>query len=227
MQGAAVSVCNDWFSEALCVCSSLSDESAVSHSTNVSEVARHLQQPRSITFSTYASLDVVAAAQDQLASHNIAFDLIVSDEAHITAGLGEHSAMVLNNERIRSSRRLHLTATPRILGKDTMRGGDSDLITTRSMDDTSLFGPVVYKLSQSEANAAGITVPVKLVVMDAFESTRERLESAEASSQINDTNVMTRLKAFSVQAFQEKFGLQKIISFSSTNARAHQISSAV
>ena len=51
-----------------------------------------------------------------------------------------------------AQRRLFLTATPRIFGKRRKNAiDDEDIPLLASMDDASLYGPVVYRLSPAEA----------------------------------------------------------------------------
>src|SRR5450756_1936083 len=70
-----------------------------------------------VVFSTYQSIDVIAAAQ-QLGSP--VFDLIICDEAHRTTGVTvagqDESAFVKvhDNAYLHAARRLYMTATPRL-----------------------------------------------------------------------------------------------------------------
>ena len=69
-----------------------------------------------VVFTTYQSMQVIADAQELGLP---AFDLVVCDEAHRTTGAhraGEGSAFLLvhDDQKIRASKRLYMTATPRI-----------------------------------------------------------------------------------------------------------------
>ena len=114
-------------------------------------------------FVTYQSLDKIRQAQ---ASYELipALDLVIADEAHRVSGHADKTwAMIHNNRRIRSNRRLYLTATPRdweapALTEDpdgpvrgrTRRLGPNLLEKPLSMSDPDVFGPsVTYELAQA------------------------------------------------------------------------------
>lgn len=104
---------------------------------------------------TYASLPVIAAAHDR---HGLAmWDLIILDEAHRSAGRADKtSAMVHSNAFIPAARRQYMTATPRLLA-----GGGDDTI---SMDDTKVYGDVVYRLGFSRAIELGLLANYRIIV---------------------------------------------------------------
>lgn len=108
------------------------------------------EDPDSMTvvFSTYQSIQAITAAQKQ---HGLpAFDLIICDEAHRTTGVtlaGEDDSnfvRIHDNTYVEGSKRLYMTATPRIYG-DAVKGkaneGGHELA---SMDNKSLFGEVLF-----------------------------------------------------------------------------------
>src|SRR5690606_19142287 len=79
---------------------------------------RHDDDHMTVVFSTYHSIEVIRDAQHE---HGLPdFDLIVCDEAHRTTGAtfegDDESAFVRVHDAdyIRSSKRLYMTATPRI-----------------------------------------------------------------------------------------------------------------
>ena len=81
---------------------------------------RHDAAHMSVVYSTYHSIDVISPAQHE---HGLAdFDLIVCDEAHRTTGatFGDDDesnfVKVHDSAVIRSTKRLYMTATPRIYG---------------------------------------------------------------------------------------------------------------
>lgn len=106
-------------------------------------------------YCTYASLSVVAASHREHAL--TAWDLIVVDEAHRTAGLlGKAWGIVHQDADLPAVRRLYLTATPRIV--------DSDDEVLASMDDEDLYGPVVFRLDTGDAIAAGLLADYQILV---------------------------------------------------------------
>ncbi|WP_278193393.1 DEAD/DEAH box helicase [Streptomyces sp. MMS21 TC-5] len=110
-------------------------------------------------YATYASLPTLLAAHH---SHHLpAWDLIVVDEAHRTAGrLGKAWAAIHHDDRIPATRRLYLTATPRVWDPDNDRPEDP----VASMDDESLFGPVAYRLTLSDAIDLGLLADYQILV---------------------------------------------------------------
>ncbi|MGW2017609.1 Helicase associated domain protein [Streptomyces sp. NPDC001927] len=110
-------------------------------------------------YATYASLPAVIAAHH---SHGLPpWDLVVVDEAHRTAGrLGKAWAGIHHDEQVPAARRLYLTATPRVWDPDSDRAEDP----VASMDDESLFGPVAYRLTLSDAIDLGLLADYQILV---------------------------------------------------------------
>jgi superfamily II DNA or RNA helicase len=76
-------------------------------------------------------------------------DLLIVDEAHITAGLpSKQAALVHTNEELPATNRLYMTATPRVLSKYHRNTHSEDML---SMDDERVFGPVFYRYTFAEA----------------------------------------------------------------------------
>jgi predicted helicase len=125
-----------------------------------------------VVFSTYQSVDAIASAQ-QLGAP--AFDLIICDEAHRTTGAtlpGEdesHFVRIHDDTYVAGSKRVYMTATPRIFAsevKNLARQKDAELI---SMDDESLFGPELYRIGFDEAVRAQLLTDYKVIVLGVSE----------------------------------------------------------
>ena len=97
--------------------------------TNAARLAAEMQKRHdahhlSVVFSTYHSIDVIHAAQQQGLA---AFDLIICDEAHRTTGATfsdeseSNFVKVHNNLCIQAAKRLYMTATPRIYVEDAKK----------------------------------------------------------------------------------------------------------
>lgn len=113
-------------------------------------------------YATYASLPAVVAAHRD--HHQPSWDLVIVDEAHRTAGrLGKAWAAVHHDDQLPATRRLYLTATPRIWD-NTTDDSDSGGEQAASMDDEALFGPVAYRLTLSDAIDLGLLADYQILV---------------------------------------------------------------
>jgi len=130
---------------------------------------RHDGSHMSVVFSTYHSIQVISEAQQ---GYNLAdFDLIICDEAHRTTGATfeaeEESKFVKvhDNEFLRASKRIYMTATPRIYGDSAKVTAEKDNATLCSMDDKALFGETLFTINFSEAVRRGLLVDYKVIVL--------------------------------------------------------------
>jgi predicted helicase len=130
--------------------------------------ARHGSDALTVIFSTYQSIDVVHQAQKQT---GLVFDLVVCDEAHRTAGYtppGEdHSPFVRVHDPayIRGSKRLYMTATPRIYADTSKSKAEEHNIEVYSMDDEATFGPEFHRLRFDEAVRRDLLSDYKVLVI--------------------------------------------------------------
>jgi superfamily II DNA or RNA helicase len=133
----------------------------------------HGQGPVTI-YATYASLGVLAEAFEGVYGQKLdRVDLAVVDEAHRTSGsMGKAWADIHDQTVIPASRRLYLTATPRIweerLGREVAEGVRDPLPRemAASMDDEKVFGPVLYKLSLASAVSRGLLARYQIIVLE-------------------------------------------------------------
>ncbi|MEU9031936.1 Helicase associated domain protein [Streptomyces sp. NPDC048383] len=160
-------------------------------------------------YATYASLPVLAEAHEGAYGLPMdVFDLVVVDEAHRTSGsAGKAWADIHHQDVIPAMRRLYMTATPRIWKERPTRSRTEQELyeaqqsvvdeetpgRTRpvrdplpremacSMDDESVFGPVVYELSLADAVARGLLAKYQIVVAELTDPvvTPERLVGVE------------------------------------------------
>ena len=128
--------------------------------------------PMTVLFSTYQSIDAVAQAQELGAP---GFDLVICDEAHRTTGATvagtDESAFVRvhNNAYIHASKRLYMTATPRIYDDTTKaRAGQKNAILA-SMDDVETYGEELFRLGFGEAVSRSLLTDYKVLVLTVSE----------------------------------------------------------
>lgn len=123
-----------------------------------------------VIFSTYQSIQVIHDAQGMGLPN---FDLTICDEAHRTTGVidGETAFQKIHDPQfIRSTKRLYMTATPRIFSEGARNKADVGAIQIASMDDTHIFGKVAYRLSFGNAVDQHLLTDYKIVVMQVAES---------------------------------------------------------
>ncbi|MFJ3339141.1 Helicase associated domain protein [Streptomyces sp. NPDC086766] len=112
-------------------------------------------------FCTYSSLDKVADAHRD--HHLPRWDVLVADEAHRTAGdYNKPWARVHDDDQLPARHRLYMTATARILDKEKARARGTPADVTASMDDPSIYGSVVYRISLREAIDQGLLADYRI-----------------------------------------------------------------
>lgn len=143
---------------------------------------RHDGTHMSVVFSTYHSIEVVSRAQHEFDLAD--FDLIICDEAHRTTGatLNDEDesqfVKVHDSAFIRSSKRLYMTATPRIYGDSAKATAEKSNIALCSMDDPLLYGETLHTITFSEAVGEKLLVDYKVIVL--------AIEEAHISSRIQN-----------------------------------------
>ena len=136
--------------------------------TAISQALRNASRDAmTVVFCTYHSLALVECAQDDGAP---LFDLILCDEAHRTTGIespGDKTSpfvLVHDAERIRASKRLYMTATPRLYTEAARTKAARHNVEVFSMDDPATYGPQFHRLPFSRAVEQGLLSDYKVVV---------------------------------------------------------------
>ena len=126
-----------------------------------------------VVFTTYQSLPAVSKAQ---ALGVDPFDLVICDEAHRTTGVtlyGEDPSnfvAVHDPDFLKASRRLYMTATPRLFNDETKGKAEEHSAEIASMDDLEKYGPEFHRLSFGEAVERGLLTDYKVLVLTVDES---------------------------------------------------------
>ncbi|WP_109472766.1 DEAD/DEAH box helicase [Ornithinimicrobium cavernae] len=157
---------------------------ALPSTTNVAVLESRLTQAlgesdsMTVVFSTYQSIDVIAQAQAQ--GELDPFDLVICDEAHRTTGTtlagADESAFVKvhDNTYIRASKRLYMTATPRIYDDPSKaKAGEANAVLA-SMDNEDLYGPELHRLGFGEAVSQDLLTDYKVLVLAVDEKSVSR-----------------------------------------------------
>ncbi|CAL9327316.1 hypothetical protein SUDANB180_07813 (plasmid) [Streptomyces sp. enrichment culture] len=139
------------------------------NTTDVDELVEWTRGLEKVTvYATYASLGL-GTLERAHAGGLAAWDLIVVDEAHRVSGrIGKPWAVVHDNQKIPSLRRLYMTATPRLwqLGDEDAAGAPGELVASMEDDPEGPFGSRCFTLSLSEAIDRGICAPYQVVCVD-------------------------------------------------------------
>ncbi|MFE0516240.1 Helicase associated domain protein [Streptomyces sp. NPDC058964] len=146
------------------------DQAGFPNTTDVGElIARVRPFDRVTVFATYASLGLGTLERAHAAGLP-GWDLIVVDEAHRTSGrLGKPWAVVHDNTRIPSLRRLYMTATPRLWQPEEdqpEQGVPGELVASMDDDPDGPFGARCHTLTLSAAIDRGICAPYQVVCVD-------------------------------------------------------------
>lgn len=190
--------------------------------TDPAAVAAFLSQSatKRVVFSTYQSIPVIAAAQDAGRSP---LDLVIADEAHRVAGRSDSAfGAVLDDDCIRAHKRLFMTATPRIVSRRVRAAALERDVAITSMDDETQFGPVLHRLSFSEAIERDMLSDYRIVVIGVDDPgvgrALDRRDLVAVNGQAIDAETLGREVGLLRTA--DSFGLKRILTFHSRKATA-------
>ena len=173
--------------------------------TDATEIANFIKSPgRKVIFSTYQSSERIAEAFKLNALSPI--DLIIADEAHRCAGKADSAySTVLDNEQIPAAKRLFMTATPRIFQSSFRKKASDSGVEVVSMDDETVFGPVLQKLSFGEAIEQDLLTDYQVVVVG-IDNPSYSAMITERTLVKTDTDIQS-----DAQSFASHIGLAKAI----------------
>lgn len=144
-----------------------------------------------VVFSTYHSIDAVSKAQK---AGLPAFDLIICDEAHRTTGVTlsgddeSHFVKVHDAKFLKATKRLYMTATPRIYGDEARSKAKEAEAELCSMDDPQHFGEEFHRLGFGEAVGKSLLSDYKVLVLavdEKFVSKTFQRQLADANNELN------------------------------------------
>ncbi|WNI27350.1 Helicase associated domain protein [Streptomyces sp. ITFR-16] len=145
------------------------EEVSFPNTTDVDELVEWTRGLEKVTmYATYASLGL-GTLERAHAGGLAAWDLIVVDEAHRVSGrIGKPWAVVHDNQKIPSLRRLYMTATPRLwqLGDEDEAGAPGELVASMDDNPDGPFGSRCFTLTLSDAIDRGICAPYQVVCVD-------------------------------------------------------------
>src|SRR5665811_1217809 len=165
---------------------------AIPATTDTASLVAELERGRvpgvtTVVLSTYQSIDVISRAQKLGAG---AFDLVICDEAHRTTGVtlaGEDDSAFVkihDNTVIKATKRLYMTATPRIYDDGSKSKAADGSAVLASMDDETLYGPELHRLGFGEAVERDLLADYKVLVL----AVDEEYVAKEFQQQLADEN---------------------------------------
>jgi superfamily II DNA or RNA helicase len=198
--------------------------------SEVEKIVEFLRQPKTkVVFCTYQSSYLIAVAQLDISVPT--FDLVIADEAHNCAGkAGAAFATILDGEKIKASKRLFTTATPRLTGSATKDAGNLRGINTIGMDDEAVFGPVIHKLTFGQAiyyQPEPLLNDYQVVIVGVDEPmVREWIENYEivSTGPGSETDARTLAAKIGLIKAIKDYDLQRVISFHNRVKAAEEFS---
>jgi superfamily II DNA or RNA helicase len=201
-------------------------ELGVPVTTDPIEISTFLRRRgRRVVFSTYQSSPQIAAAQRRRAP---LFDLAIADEAHRCAGrVASDFATVLDGGKIKSRRRLFMTATPRFYTPRVRREARQLDVEVASMDDMGVFGKVFHRLSFGEAIKRNLLSDYQVVIVGVTNSTY-RTYAGRGELVTRDSGRVTDARTLAGQIglakTMQKWDLRRVVSFHGRVKAARQFS---
>ncbi|MDC0489108.1 Helicase associated domain protein [Amylibacter sp.] len=195
--------------------------------SKVEEIIKFLKKPKpKVIFCTYQSSPLIAEAHENSAISD--FDLIISDEAHRCAGKAEAGfATVLDGNKIRSSKRLFTTATPRYFGKAIKDAAKAKDLAVVGMDDEEVFGSVLHKLTFGKAIQDGHLTDYQVVIIGVDEPmVKQYIDEQEIVAINTDETTDARTLAAKIGLLKaiKDYDLKRVISFHSRVSGAKMFS---
>ena len=150
-----------------------------------------------VVFCTYHSLGLVERVQSEDAPP---FDLVLCDEAHRTTGIerpGDKTSpfvLVHDAERVRASKRLYMTATPRLYTEGARAKAARHNVEVFSMDDPTTYGPEFHRLPFSRAVGQNLLSDYKVVVLAMSEQHVDKALQGHLATEGSEINLTDAAK---------------------------------
>ena len=202
--------------------------------TNASKLAKvaKTENPNKMTvvFSTYQSLDKIACSQQEGLQD---FDLIICDEAHWTTGMsdkakadtekGSNFTDIHRENYVKGTKRLYMTATPRVYGMKTKMRSKKEDKNLYDMGKEEFYGKVFSTYSFSDAVKAERLTDYEVIVLQLDEESvkpfaQEWLKKeGEDTLKIDDVTKLVgcykALTKINIEKVENNIPMQKTIAF--------------
>lgn len=145
------------------------------------------KEKMNVILCTYQSIGIIHEAQKLGLGK---FDLVIADEAHRTTGvtlMGEEDSTftrVHDDKYLKTSKRLYMTATPRVYGDSAKAKADAADAWLASMDDYETYGEEFYRLGFHEAVTRDLLTDYKVLVL----TVNEEAVASAFQQQLSDSN---------------------------------------
>ncbi|MFE7588818.1 Helicase associated domain protein [Kitasatospora sp. NPDC057512] len=196
-------------------------------------------------YATYASLERIVQAHREFGL--AAWDLVVIDEAHRTAGAGSKAwAAVHDDAQVPARRRLYFTATPRIADDRRAKDGLADLADADadadneraekppalcSMDDESIYGRTVFTWTLGQGIEHGYLADYRVLVpVVTDEDLRELLRLpavADLRTQRSNEELLRLALQIAVLRAVADLDLRRVITFHSRVGAAREFANTL
>jgi len=166
---------------------------------------------KKVFFSTYQSLPSVINA-------GVEFDIIISDEAHRTAGVSKNELGLFNlvhSKELKSKFRLFQTASPKVFKDDLLEIVESESdVFSFDMNNEKLYGRIVYEMTLGEAIEKKMLCDFRIVAIGVNDE--EVAEHLNKRTYVADgVSADEAAAAVAIEEIFNKIGTKHMISFHS------------
>lgn len=192
-------------------------------STDSKEVSSFLKRDDDkVIFSTYQSLPVII---ESIKNSDFKFDLILCDEAHKTAGTKQGLfGLVHDNVKLPASKRLYMTATPRVVSDTLKQQATNDDEFLYDMNDTNIFGEEIYRMSFKDAIDKEILVDYKIIAIGVNDSELKEFIEEKRYAGSEEFTMEDWANNYALEIVMKKYNANHAITFHSKVTYAKQFS---
>ncbi|MGC5008825.1 Helicase associated domain protein [Streptomyces sp. DT203] len=180
-------------------------------------------------FVTYSSLPVIRRIHH---THAVgAWDVMIIDEAHRTCKKsGRGWGTIHSDDALPAKLRVYMTATPRIFNTPAPPGPLSALFEAMpdaTMDRRDIFGPVVYRLSLSEAIERGILADYRVVMPVVTDQDLHEILTDQPANSAHHNGLRTAALHVAILRAIADHNLRRVLVFHNRIAAAHAFATAL
>lgn len=175
---------------------------------------------KKVIFSTYQSLPSILACDTK-------FDIIISDEAHRTAGMSKNEFGLFNlvhSEKLKTKLRLFQTASPKVFKDDLLDIVENeDDVFAFDMNDEKLYGKIVYEMTLGDAIDKELLCDYRIIAIGVKDKevashlknrtyVAEGISADEAAASIAISEIFKKLNVNHMISFHSRLALAEMTS---------------